>query len=116
MRYIASKLGSSLYPSTDPTATSLVEQVLEWQVATWQPLVAAAIQAGSAAIAKEGLQQLESWLGSSKGRFLAGNDFSIADICCLVWLHELETAGLLVEGYTSVKKWSEGLRARTSSS
>jgi GST-like protein len=48
----------------------------------------------------------------ASNRFIAGNEYSIADIAIFPWLRSWENQGIVLTDYPHLKKWFDGIAAR----
>ncbi|MBS0452008.1 MAG: glutathione S-transferase N-terminal domain-containing protein [Proteobacteria bacterium] len=48
----------------------------------------------------------------ARHRFIAGNDYTIADIAIFPWLRSWQNQGIVLEDYPSLKKWFDGIAQR----
>ena len=48
----------------------------------------------------------------AEARYVAGNEYSIADIAIFPWLRGAENRGVNLEEYPAVKRWFDGINAR----
>jgi glutathione S-transferase len=89
LRYVAAKTGSDLYPS-DPAARSHVERWMDWTLAALNPVFLAGFRDAKKPEVERGADvgtNLASELKIMDGQlakhpWLAGDRFSLADICC----------------------------------
>jgi GST-like protein len=47
-----------------------------------------------------------------KGRYLAGNDYTIADIAAFPWTRSWKNQGIELDDFPNVKRWHEEIAAR----
>ncbi|MEQ8354088.1 MAG: glutathione S-transferase family protein [Kiloniellaceae bacterium] len=93
LRYIATKAGSPLYP-TDAAARSHVERWMDWLLATLNGPYVGIFKAtkGGGEVSEELLAEMNAALTILEGQlsgndFVAGADFSVADICLAPIVH-----------------------------
>ena len=48
----------------------------------------------------------------AEARYVAGNEYSIADIAIFPWLRGAENRGVNLEEYPAVRRWFDGINAR----
>ena len=48
----------------------------------------------------------------ARHRFIAGNDYTIADIAIFPWLRSWQNQGIVLEDYPHLKKWFDGIAQR----
>ncbi|TDQ80632.1 glutathione S-transferase [Dongia mobilis] len=122
LRYLASKHKSALYP-TDLVARTQVERWMDWLLASLNaPYVAIfkeskkpAAERGASfdADAKELRAQLEILARGTAGRpFLAGNDFSLADVCLGPIVHRCLDFPVDLPGLDSLRAWRDKVTSR----
>jgi glutathione S-transferase len=124
LRYLSSKLpvGAALYPA-DPAARSQVERWMDWQLASFNaPYIGVFREskkkeeergAGFAADAKELAAQLEILENGTTGRpWLAGANFSIADICLGPVIDRALAFPVTLPAIPGVRAWRDRLVAR----
>lgn len=122
LRYLAAKAGSPLLPS-DLGARSEVERWMDWQLASLNgPYLAIFKEAkkapeergpGFEADAKELASQLALLDGALAGRdWLAGKDFSVADICLAPIVARCVAFPVDLPALANVKAWLERVGAR----
>ena len=129
LRYLASKYGSrngkeALYPS-DPQARATVEQWMDWQLFTlWPPVVAiflglhrpppggvsAESIRGHVGRAHDAWRIVESRLG--KTEYMAGDGFTLADICVGMWLYRWFEMDIEREKLPALEAYYERLQQR----
>ena len=120
--YLADKTGR-LIP-TELRARSQVIQWLMWQVSALGPMLGqhghfALYAPEKIAYAIERYRDeaarlyhvLDVQLGKT-GAFVAGNEYSIADIACFPWTMTHKAQGFTLDDYPNVKRWYATLRAR----
>ena len=54
---------------------------------------------------------LDTQLGKT-GRYVAGDDYSIADIACFPWTMTHKAQGFTLDDYPNIKRWYAEIRAR----
>jgi glutathione S-transferase len=124
LRYLSSKaaIGAALYPS-DPAARSHVERWMDWQLASLNgPYVGVFKEAKKkeedraasfAADAKELTAQLEILERGTAGRpFIAGANFSIADICLGPIVDRCLGFPVTLPALPGVRAWRDKVTAR----
>jgi glutathione S-transferase len=124
LRYLSSKLpvGAALYPA-DPAARSQVERWMDWQLASFNaPYIGVFREAKKkeeergaafAADAKELATQLEILEKGTTGRpWLAGANFSIADICLGPVIDRALAFPVTLPAIPGVRAWRDRLVAR----
>ena len=123
LRYLCSKLGGEkLYP-TDPAARSLAERWMDWQLASLNgPYLAVFKEAkkkeeergtGFAADSKELGAQLEILEKGTAGRpWLAGANFSIADICLGPIVDRCLAFPITLPAIPGIRAWRDKVVAR----
>jgi len=120
LRYIASKAKSSLYPA-DPGKRSQVERWMDWQLASLNnPYLAmfreaklepAKRSADFAAQQKDLGAQL-AILDKSMGKWVAGDELSIADICLAPIVYRCLRFGVDLPELANVKRWDAAISGR----
>jgi GST-like protein len=119
--YLAEKTGRFL--PTEPRARAQVFQWLMWQMGNYGPMLGQLhhfrrFNPGKAPYATERFSEkahrLYSVLDKQLGGFeyLAGDDYSIADMATLPWAARNPWHGLELEDYPNVKRWYDMLAAR----
>lgn len=124
LRYLCSKLagGAALYPS-DPAARSQVERWMDWQLASLNAPYLGVFKeskkkeeeraAGFGADVKELSAQLEILEKGTAGRpWLAGANFSIADICLGPIIDRALAFPVTLPAIPGVRAWRDKLVAR----
>jgi glutathione S-transferase len=123
LRYLANKNGAaSLYP-TDPAARSQVERWMDWLLASLNaPYVGIFKEAKKPAAerapswdadAKELKAQLDILDKGTAGRaFLAGKDFSLADICLAPIVHRCLDFPVDLPGLAGIRAWRTKVTSR----
>jgi len=123
LRYLCSKLGGEkLYP-TDPAARSLAERWMDWQLASLNGPYLAVFKdskkkeeergAGFAADVKELGAQLELLEKGTAGRpWLAGANFSIADICLGPVIDRALAFPVSLPALPGIRAWRDKVVAR----
>jgi GSH-dependent disulfide-bond oxidoreductase len=122
LRYLAEKAGR-FYPA-DLRARYNVEQWLMWQMSGLGPMLGQnghfllyAPEKIPYAIDRYGREArrlygvLDAQLENT-GSFIAGDDYSIADIACFPWVMTHKAQGLSLDAYSQVKRWFADIRAR----
>ena len=120
LRYVASKAKSALYPA-DPGKRSQVERWMDWQLASLNnPYLAmfreaklepAKRSADFAAQQKDLGAQL-AILDKSMGKWVAGDEMSIADICLAPIVYRCLRFGVDLPELANVKRWDAAISAR----
>ena len=124
LRYLSNKLagGAALYPS-DPAARSQVERWMDWQLASLNAPYLGVFReakkkederaAGFAADAKELTAQLELLEKGTAGRpWIAGEHFSIADICLGPIIDRALAFPVSLPAIPGVRAWRDKVVAR----
>jgi glutathione S-transferase len=124
LRYLSNKLagGAALYPS-DPAARSQVERWMDWQLASLNAPYLGVFReakkkederaAGFAADAKELTAQLELLEKGTAGRpWIAGEHFSIADICLGPIIDRALAFPVSLPAIPGVRAWRDRVVAR----
>lgn len=124
LRYLCNKLsgGAALYPS-DPAARSHIERWMDWQLASLNAPYLGVFReakkkeeeraASFAADAKELIAQLELLEKGTAGRpWLAGANFSIADICLGPVIDRALAFPVSLPALPGVRAWRDKLAAR----
>lgn len=124
LRYLCAKLagGAALYP-TDPAARSQVERWMDWQLASLNAPYLGVFReakkkeeeraAGFAADAKELSAQLEILEKGTAGRpWLAGANFSIADICLGPIIDRVLAFPVTLPAIPALRAWRDKVVAR----
>jgi glutathione S-transferase len=124
LRYLSNKLagGAALYPS-DPAARSQVERWMDWQLASLNAPYLGVFReakkkeeeraAGFAADAKELTAQLELLERGTAGRpWIAGEHFSIADICLGPIIDRALAFPVSLPAIPGVRAWRDRVVAR----
>ena len=120
LRYIAAKAKSPLYPG-DPGKRSQVERWMDWQLASLNnPYLAmfreaklepAKRSADFAAQQKDLGAQL-AILDQSMGKWVAGDELSVADICLAPIVYRCLRFGVDLPELANVKRWDATISAR----
>jgi glutathione S-transferase len=120
LRYIAGKAKSPLYPA-DPGKRSQVERWMDWQLASLNnPYLAmfreaklepAKRSADFAAQQKDLGAQL-AILDKSMGKWVAGDELSIADICLAPIVYRCLRFGVDLPELANVKRWDAAISGR----
>jgi len=120
--YLAEKTGSDLLPS-DPTARARVMQWLMWQMGGLGPMVGQAhhflfnpkevVPYGQKRYHNE-TKRLYGVMDRqlAKSAFIAGDDYSIADIACYPWISRFERHQVDLNEFPNVKRWFDALSER----
>jgi GST-like protein len=121
--YLAEKTGQFMPPADQPEARSRVHQWLMFQMANVGPMLGQAhhfraytterIQYGYDRYTNETARLygvIDKRLGESP--FLAGDDYSIADIATFPWIRSHEMQGQDLADYPNLKRWYDGIDAR----
>ena len=119
--YLAEKTGRFL--PTEPRARALVFQWLMWQMGNYGPMLGqlhhfGRFNPGKAPYATERFSEkthrLYSVLDKQLGGFeyVAGDDYSIADMATLPWAARNPWQGVELEDYPNVKRWYDMLAER----
>ena len=124
LRYLSSKLpgGAALYPA-DPAARSQIERWMDWQLASLNAPYLGVFReakkkederaAGFAADAKELTAQLELLEKGTAGRpWIAGEHFSIADICLGPIIDRALAFPVSLPAIPGVRAWRDKVVAR----
>ncbi len=122
LMYLADKTGSSLLPA-DPAARATVTQWLMWQMGGLGPMVGQAhhflfnpkevVPYGQKRYhdeAKRLYGVMDRQL--AKNAYLAGADYSIADIASYPWISRYERHQVDLNDFPNVKRWYEQISAR----
>ena len=126
LRYLANRFESvELYP-VEPLARSQVERWMDWELASLQPAFIDLFwgyyrkpaSARDCAVIEADKQRCEQFYARLDqhltGReYLAGNYFSLADICCAVSLYRYFNMGLEVARPASLMRWYDRLSQRS---
>jgi len=122
LRYIASKAKSNLYP-TDAARRTHVERWMDWQLASLNnPYLAmfreaklepAKRSADFAAQEKDLGAQL-SILDKTMGKWVAGDEMTLADICLAPIVYRCLRFGVQLPDLPNVKKWDATISSRES--
>lgn len=120
LRYIATKAKSNLYPA-DAAKRTHVERWMDWQLASLNnPYLAmfkesklepAKRSADFAAQEKDLGAQL-SILDKTMGKWVAGDEMTLADICLAPIVHRCLRFGVQLPELPNVKKWDATISAR----
>ena len=120
LRYIASKAKSNLYPA-DPAKRTHVERWMDWQLASLNnPYLAmfreaklepAKRSADFATQEKDLCAQL-SILDKTMGKWVAGDEMTIADICLAPIVYRCLRFGVQLPELPNVKKWDAAISSR----
>jgi GST-like protein len=120
--YLCEKTGSPLWPA-DPATRYRCLQWLMWQMGGVGPMfgqynhfAAYAPEKIPYAIERYGneVKRLHRVLEKrlSESAFLAGPDYTIADIATFAWVRNPERRGIALSDYPSVKRWHDAIAAR----
>jgi glutathione S-transferase len=120
LRYLAAKAKSPLYP-TDPAKRSHVERWMDWQLSALNNPYMAMFReaklepekrsADFAAQVKDFGAQL-AILDKTMGRYVAGSEFSIADICLAPIVARCLRFGVELPSLPNLKRWDSEMQAR----
>ena len=120
LRYLAAKTKSALYPN-DPAKRSHIERWMDWQLASLNnPYLAmfreaklepAKRSADFAAQQKDLGAQL-SILDKTMGKWVAGDEMSIADICLGPIVYRCLRFGVELPSLPNVKRWDAAISSR----
>lgn len=125
LEYLADKTGRFLPSPTDVKQRYAVKQWLYWQMAGFGPMLGQVgffwkyskedVPVGKERYMKEALrlfEVLDTQLG--KHRYIAGEEYSIADMATLFWSLAPEYYGVRerFEGFENVKRWQGELKER----
>lgn len=120
LRYVAAKAKSALYPA-DPAKRTHVERWMDWQLSALNnPYLAmfreAKLEPGKRS-AEFAAQQNDlgaqlSILDKSMGRYVAGAEFSIADICLAPIVARCLRFGVELPSLPNVKRWDAEIQSR----
>ncbi len=126
MRYLANRFETTAFYPQQPLQRSQVERWMDWELASLQPAFIdlfwgyyrtppakrddAAIEAARQAC-NRCFEALNRQL--SEGPYLAGEDFSLADIACGVCLYRYFNMGLAVDHPSQVADWYQRLSQRS---
>jgi len=122
MVYLAEKTGSELYP-TDPVKRAKVMQWLMWQMGGLGPMVGQAhhFLFNPKEVVPYGQKRYHDETKRLYGvmdrqladnEYLAGDEYSIADIACYPWISRFERHQVDLNEFPNVKRWFEQLSAR----
>jgi glutathione S-transferase len=120
LRYIAATAKSPLYPA-DPGKRSQVERWMDWQLASLNNPYLAMFREAKLEPAKRGgdfaSQQKDlgaqlSILDQSMGKWVAGDELSIADICLAPIVYRCLRFGVDLPELANVKRWDAAISAR----
>ena len=120
LRYVATKAKSPLYP-TDPAKRTQVERWMDWQLSALNgpylfmfresKLEADKRSADFAAQLKDFGAQLSILDGSMKS-FVAGDEFTLADICLAPIVARCLRFGVELPALPNIKRWDEAMGTR----
>jgi len=122
MVYLAEKTGSDLYP-TEPVARAKVMQWLMWQMGGLGPMVGQAhhflfnpkevVPYGQKRYHNE-TKRLYGVMDRqlAKSEYLAGDNYSLADIACYPWISRFERHQVDLNEFPNVKRWFDQISAR----
>ena len=122
LRYLAAKAKSPLYP-TDPGKRAQVEKWMDWQLASLNNPYLAMFREAKLEPAKRSAdfanQQKDlgaqlSILDKAMGKFVAGDELSIADICLAPIVYRCLRFGVDLPELANVKRWDAAISARES--
>jgi len=120
LRYLAAKAKSPLYP-TDPGQRSQVERWMDWQLASLNNPYLAMFREAKLEPAKRSAdfanQQKDlgaqlSILDKAMGKFVAGDELSIADMCLAPIVYRCLRFGVDLPELANVKRWDVAISAR----
>ena len=120
LRYLATKAKSPLYPA-DPGKRSQVERWMDWQLASLNnPYLAMfreaklepAKRSGEFENQRKDLAAQLTILDKSMNRFVAGEEFSIADICLAPIVYRCLRFGVDLPELANVKRWDAAISTR----
>jgi len=120
LRYLAAKAKSPLYP-TDPGQRSQVERWMDWQLASLNNPYLAMFREAKLEPAKRSAdfanQQKDlgaqlSILDKAMGKFVAGDELSIADMCLAPIVYRCLRFGVDLPELANVKRWDAAISAR----
>ncbi len=120
LRYLAAKAKSPLYPA-DPAKRSHVERWMDWQLAALNnPYLAMFREAklepekrsADFAAQQKDLGAQLAILDKTMGRYVAGAEFSIADICLAPIVARCLRFGVELPTLPNVKRWDADMQAR----
>jgi glutathione S-transferase len=120
LRYIATKAKSALYP-TDPAKRTQVERWMDWQLASLNNPYLAMFREAKLEPAKRSAefanQQKDlgaqlSILDKTMGKFVAGDELTIADICLGPIVYRCLRFGVELPELPNVKRWDAAISAR----
>jgi len=120
LRYLAAKAKSPLYP-TDPGQRSQVERWMDWQLASLNNPYLAMFREAKLEPAKRSAdfanQQKDlgaqlSILDKAMGKYVAGDELSIADVCLAPIVYRCLRFGVDLPELANVKRWDAAISAR----
>jgi glutathione S-transferase len=120
LRYLAAKAKSALYP-TDPAKRTHVERWMDWQLAALNNPYMAMFRESKLEPEKRSAefpaQQKDlgaqlAILDKTMGRYVAGQDFTIADICLAPIVARCLRFGVELPSLPNVKRWDAEMQAR----
>ena len=120
LRYIANKAKSNLYP-TDPARRTQVERWMDWQLASLNnPYLAMfreaklepAKRSADFATQEKDLGAQLSILDKTMGKWVAGDEMTLADICLAPIVYRCLRFGVQLPDLPNVKKWDATISAR----
>ena len=120
LRYLATKAKSNLYPA-DPAKRSHVERWMDWQLASLNNPYLAMFREAKLEPAKRSAdfanQQKDlgaqlSILDKAMGKFVAGDELSIADMCLAPIVYRCLRFGVDLPELANVKRWDAAISAR----
>ena len=120
LRYVAAKAKSALYPA-DLARRSQVERWMDWQLASLNNPYLAMFREAKLEPAKRSAdfanQQKDlgaqlAILDKSMGKWLAGDEMSIADICLGPIVYRCLRFGVELPGLANVKRWDAAISSR----
>jgi glutathione S-transferase len=120
LRYVAAKAKSALYP-TDPAKRSQIERWMDWQLASLNNPYLAMFREAKLEPAKRSAdfanQQKDlgaqlSILDKSMGKWVAGDEMSIADMCLGPIVYRCLRFGVELPELANVKRWDAAISSR----
>ena len=120
LRYLATKAKSPLYPA-DPGKRSQVERWMDWQLASLNNPYLAMFREAKLEPAKRSAdfanqqKDLATQLGildKAMGKYVAGDELSLADICLAPIVYRCLRFGVDLPELANVKRWDAAIAAR----
>ncbi len=120
LRYLANKAKSAFYPN-DPAKRSHIERWMDWQLASLNNPYLVMFREAKLEPAKRGAdfatQQKDlgtqlSILDKTMGKWVAGDEMSLADICLGPIVYRCLRFGVELPGLPSVKRWDAAISSR----